>query len=137
MQAPDGVLAASTQTSPHDAGSRAASELRLQRILKFVVVALAVVLFAGLAAVVWRVIYLASPSATQPAAPTLAIRPAQSLKLPAGAQVRSISLSGNRIAVHYEVGTAAGIAVFDLRTGRTVTDIAVEPKPAGTQPPAR
>ncbi len=137
MQAPDGVLAASARTSPPDAGSLTASELRLQRILKFVVIALAVVLIAGLAAVAWRVIYLASPSPTQPAAPTLAIRPAQSLKLPAGAQVRSISLSGNRVAVHYETGTGAGIAIFDLQTGQMVTDLGIEAKPAGDRPPER
>jgi hypothetical protein len=133
MQASDGALAASAQRSPDSAVPRAASELRLQRILKLVVVALAILLFAGLAAVVWRVIYLASPSATQPAAPSLAIRPEQSIQLPAGAQVRSISLSEGRVAVHYEVGAGggAGIAIFDLQTGRMVTDIAIEPKPLG------
>jgi len=132
MQATDGVLAASAQRSPDNVGSQTASDLRLQRILKIVVAALAILLFAGLMAVIWRVIYLASPSATQPvAAPALAIQPGQSLQLPAGAQVRSISLSGNRIAVHYEAGGAAGIAIFDIQSGRMVADIAVEPKPAG------
>jgi len=127
MQAPDGALAASEQQTPNSPGSLPPSELRLQRILKTVVIALAVVLFAGLAAIVLRVIYLASPSATQPAAPTLAIRPEQSLQLPPGAEVRSISLSGSRIAVYYQAGADAGIAVFDLQTGRLVTDIAVKP----------
>jgi hypothetical protein len=130
MQASDGALA-SEQQAPASAGSKAAAELRLQRILKVVVVGLAILLFAGLAAIAWRVIYLASPSATQPAAPTLAIRREQGLPLPTGAQVRSISLSGNRLAVHYETARGAGIAVFDLQTGRIVADVAVEPKPAG------
>ncbi len=130
MQASDGALAASAQSRDNPA-TRTAAELRLQRILKVVVVALALLIFAGLAAIVWRVIYLASPSATQPAQPTLAIRPAQSLQLPPGAQARSISLSGNRIAVHYEAGGVAGIAIFDLQTGRLVTDLAVESRPAG------
>jgi hypothetical protein len=130
MQASDGLLADNAQRSPD--GAVSPSELRLQRILKLVVVALALLLFTGLAAIAWRVIYLASPSATQPAAaPTLAIRPGQSLQLPAGAQVRSISLAGDRIAVHYEAGVEAGIAIFDLQTGRLVTDIGVEPRPAG------
>ena len=131
MQASDGVVIAAAQRSP-DAAMGTASEMRLQRMLKIVVVGLAVVLFAGLALVVGRVIYLASGSAPQGAAapPTLAIRPEQILELPAGAQVRSVSMSGNRLAVHYEVGAASGIAVFDLQTGRKVTNIAVEPKPA-------
>lgn len=129
MQASDGALAASTQQATDRSATLTASELRLQRILKMVVVGLAVLLFAGLAAIAWRVIYLASPSATQPAAPTLAVRPEQSLQLPPGAEVRSISLSGSRIAVHYQAGADVGIAVFDLQTGRLVTDIAVKPGP--------
>lgn len=128
MQASDGPLADTARRMPEDADTRSASDLRIQRILKLVVVALAILIFAGLAAVVWRVIYLASPSATQPASPMLAIRPEQSLALPAGAQVRSISLSDSHLAVHYETGGATGIAILDLRTGQMVTDVAVEPR---------
>lgn len=131
MQASDGVAAASAQRSPQVAAAEVGSDVRLQRILKVVVVGLAVLLFAGLVLVIGRVIYLASPSATQPAAPTLAIRPEQALELPPGAQVRSVALSGNRLAVHYDVAGAAGIAVLDLQTGRRITTVAVETKPAG------
>jgi hypothetical protein len=115
----------------------ASPEQRVQRVLKFIVVTLAILLVAGLLATVARVIYLASAPVAQPAtaaptpAPTPAIRPEQSLALPAGAQVRSVSLSGNRLAVHYEVGSTSGIAVLDLQTGRTVTNVAIEAKPAG------
>ena len=56
------------------AGDRpSAADARLQRNLKIVVVALAVLIFAGLATIVGRVIYLASGAPTQPAAPGLAI----------------------------------------------------------------
>lgn len=115
----------------------ASPEQRVQRVLKFIVVTLAILLVAGLLATVARVIYLASAPVAQPAtaaptpAPTPAIRPEQSLALPAGAQVRSVSLSGNRLAVHYEVGSMSGIAVLDLQTGRTVTNVAIEAKPEG------
>ena len=115
----------------------ASPEQRVQRVLKFIVVTLAILLVAGLLATVARVIYLASAPVAQPAtaaptpAPTPAIRPEQSLALPAGAQVRSVSLSGNRLAVHYEVGSTSGVAVLDLQTGRTVTNVAIEAKPAG------
>ena len=118
----------------------ASPEQRVQRVLKFIVVTLAILLVAGLLATVARVIYLASAPVAQPAtatltstttpAPTPAIRPEQSLALPAGAQVRSVSLSGNRLAVHYEVDSTSGIAVLDLQTGRTVTNVAIEAKPA-------
>jgi hypothetical protein len=121
MQASDSYIAAPEHTS----------DVRLQRILKVVVVALAILLFAGLAAVIGRVIYLATPSTTQPAAPTPAVRPEQSLALPFGAQVRSISLAGNRLAVHYDLGASAGIAVLDLQSGRLITNVAIEPKRPG------
>ena len=118
-----------------------APEQRVQRTLKIIVVTLAILLFAGLAVAIARVIYLASAPAAQPSASALtaastpapmpAIRPEQSLALPAGAQVRSVSLSGNRLAVHYDVGTSAGIAVLDLQTGRMITNVAIEAKAAG------
>lgn len=131
MPASEGVIAARTQQAAGTQAPLPRSEARLQRILKIVVVALAILLFAGLATVIGRVIYLASPTTTQPATPAMAIRPEQSLQLPGGAKVRSISLSGSRIAVHYDVGTEPGIAVFDIETGRLITNVAVEAGTAG------
>lgn len=131
MQASDGIATASARRTPA-AGSLGPDEVRLQRLLKKVVVGLAILLFAGLALVVWRVIHLASsteaPALAQAVAqPTLAIRPEQTLELPRGAQVRSVSLSGSRLAVHYDIGGASGIAVLDLQTGRRITNVAIEP----------
>lgn len=132
------AAAASAPGAP--ATAEVSPEQRLQRILKFIVVTLAILLFAGLVAAVGRVIYLASAPVTQPATssltvaptptPTPAIRPEQSIALPPGAQVRSVSLSGNRLAVHYEIGSASGIAILDLQSGRTITNVAIEARPA-------
>jgi hypothetical protein len=108
------------------AGTPTAAEARLQRNVKIVVIALAVLIFAGLATVIGRVIYLASASATQPAGLRSALRPEQSLLLPFGAQVRSVSLSGNRLAVHYEAAGTEGIVVLDLQTGEKITSVGVE-----------
>jgi hypothetical protein len=105
------------------------AQVRLQRNLKIIVIALAVLIGAGLATIVGRVIYLASGSPTQPAAPSLAIRHEQSLGLPAGAQVRSVSLSGNWLAVHYEAAGAEGIAVLDLQTGQAITSVGIKRLP--------
>jgi hypothetical protein len=127
MPATESVAASEPQGADGSAPALSSAEARLQRNLKIVVAGLAVLLFGGLLAVAGRVIYLASPSKTQPAEPTLAIRPQQGLALPAGAQMRSIALSGNRLAVHYEVDGRPGIAVFDIETGRTITDVAVQP----------
>lgn len=128
------VATASAPGAP--ATAEASPEQRMQRILKFIVVALAILLFAGLVAAVAGVIYLASAPVAQPMTsgltptPTPAIRPEQSIALPPGAQVRSVSLSGNRLAVHYEVGSASGIAILDLQSGRMITNVAIEAKPA-------
>ena len=117
MNAPPSVDAVAQPTS---------AEARLQRNLKIVVFGLALLMFAGLAAIAGRIIYLASGTSTQPAAPGLAIRPEQMLSLPPGAAVRSVSLSGNRLAVHYEAGGADGIAIFDLETGQTITSVGIQ-----------
>jgi hypothetical protein len=127
--------------TPPSSSIQPAPEQRVQRILKIIVVTLAILLFAGLAVAIARVIYLASAPVAQPSAsevpaaatpaPMPAIRPEQSLALPTGAQVRSVSLSGTRLAVHYEVGTTPGIAILDLQTGRTITNVAIEPKATG------
>jgi hypothetical protein len=45
--------------------------------------------------------------------------------------VRSISLSGNQMAVHYEMPEGSGIAVLDLATGRQATHVSIVSVPAG------
>lgn len=122
------AMTATQATGPATVPSGA--DARLQRNLKIVVIALAVLILAGLATIVGRVIYLASGAPTQPAAPGLAIKPEQSLGLPAGAQVRSVSLSGNWLAVHYEAAGAEGIAVLDLQTGQSITSVGIKRAPA-------
>jgi hypothetical protein len=116
MNAPQAV-----ETAP----AQSAADARLQRNLKIVVIALAVLLVAGLATVIGRIIYLASGKPAQRAASGLALAPETSLQLPAGAQVRSISLSGDRLAVHYEAAGAEGIAVLDLLSGRPITAVGI------------
>jgi hypothetical protein len=108
-----------------DAPGQTAAEARLQRNLKIVVVALGVLIFAGLATAVGRIIYLASAKPAQPASSPVASAPAASLQLPAGAQVKSISLSGDRLAVHYEASGAEGVAVIDLATGQPVASVGI------------
>lgn len=105
------------------------AEARLQRNLKFIVVALALLIFAGLAAIVGRIIYLASGASTQPAAQSLAIPAERTLALPAGAEVRSVSLSGDRLAVHYQAGGVDGIAILDLQTGQATTSVNIQRAP--------
>jgi hypothetical protein len=102
------------------------ADARMQRTLKLVVVGLGVLILVGLAAVIGRVIYLSSAAPAQPVAPVPDVAAEQVLQLPPDAQVRTISLSGNRLAVHYLAGAKEGVAVIDLKTGRTVSSVAVQ-----------
>ena len=126
---------ASASASAHalEPGVESEADRRLQRTMKFVVAALGFLLVAGLVLVVVRVIYLASKPAAQgrpqveTAAPPVAaaLQPEQLLELPAGAEVRSVSISGDRLAVHYEAGGVSGIAILDLASGRRLSNVTV------------
>jgi len=123
-------------TDATDALAPSPAEIRLQRNLKIVVVVLAVLLFAGLAAIVGRIFYLASRSEAQPPAaaaaaittpvPGRALVPELKVQLPDGAEVRSISLSGDRLAVHYRAGDQEGVTVLDLGSGQPAASVAIE-----------
>src|SRR5262245_12958228 len=83
----------------------------LLRWLKVVVIGLGLLLVVGFAVVVGRIIYLASRPAAQ--SETLAA-PDWRLELPAEATIKSLALSGDRLAVHYESAAGSGIAIIDV-----------------------
>ena len=106
----------------------------LVRALKIAVIGMGILILAGLAAVVWRIVHLSSSPKDVPPAPALSqpaaargaaavLTPEMILELPEGAAVRAVTLSANRLAVHYEAPGGAGIAIVDLETGRTLTRI--------------
>lgn len=105
----------------------------LERALKIVVVVLALMIFAGLGAVIWRIMQLASspPGAktpVSPAAATLAppaVPHAATAALPQGAAVRSVALDGDRIAIHYESPEGAGITIIEVTSGRTISNVRI------------
>ena len=101
------------------------------KALKFVVIGLGVMIVLGVLTVIGRVVYLANQGPRQAAgASSSGARLAQSgkLALPAGAQVKQISLSGDRLAVHYEGPAGASIAVVDLASGIVLSRIDVVPE---------
>ena len=121
-----------TETAPADgrsAAEAAPAEARparrdtgLVRALKILVIVLGVLLILGFFTIVARLVYLAarpSPPADAPAAAGTKT----SLELPAGANVRTIALSGDRLAVHYDAPSGGGIAVLDVATGRTLARV--------------
>ncbi|MCC7252277.1 hypothetical protein [Hyphomicrobium sp.] len=123
-------------TSPRDAAdSRAAGEAFArnvkERVLVFIVVFLGLLILAGLAAVVLRIIYLSStPGAqrTMPEAGQSAVAAtADRLDLPAGGSVKSVSVNGDRLAVHYEAPGGAGIVILDVASGAVLRRVDVVP----------
>ena len=120
---------------PVDTGPLNAGQVRL---LKIAVVAMGLMILAGLAAVAGRVIYLASGAQKQagtsgavPAAATgtgLRLMSAARLALPALAVVRNLALSGDRMAVHFESPAGSGIAIVDIATGAVVSRVELVPE---------
>ena len=103
-------------------------ELRLQRNLKILVGVLGFLILAGLAAVVIRMVGFASGTARVAPATTGSSAaatgaPELGLELPKGARVVSVSVSGNRLAVHHESPEGTGITVIDLDTGRRIAEV--------------
>ena len=103
------------------------------RALRIAVLVMSAILLVGLATVVARVVYLATRQpvlATSSLSSNLQTQTAGSLltadlsvALPAGSKVRSQSLSGNRLAVHYEGAGSEGILILDLETGRPLSHV--------------
>ena len=99
------------------------------RKLRLAVIGMGAVLLLGFATVIGRIVYLLNRPAVDPSivAVTSAGAPPADfrLALPAGASVRTLSLSGNRLAVHYDGPSGPGIAIVDLATGRAVQRVEI------------
>lgn len=117
------------------------------RALRMAVFVMGIVLIVGFLAVIGRIVYLASRTPAQapaqavaaggaspgpavaPGSAAVALKPEALLELPADANVRSLSLSGERLAVQYTSPRGDGIAVLDLVTGRVVSRVRITPEP--------
>lgn len=88
------------------------------RGLKVAVILMAVILIVGFGVVVGRIVYLFQrPSASVATTAQPVERAERNLTLPVGAIVRHVSVAGDRLAVHYDAPSGAGIRVLDLTTG--------------------
>jgi len=100
--------------------------------LKIAVIAMGVLIVLGVLTVIGRIIYLASRSPAQMTTSGSVASNAR-LALPAGAVIRSISLSGDRLAIHFDTQAGSGIAVLDLASGKTLSRVDLVPE----APPSR
>ncbi len=103
-------------------------EQRTQRNLKIVVGGLGALILVALTVIAVKVATLATSPSGSGTASTVTATMGQpggeiALEVPKGAKVVSISLSGNRLAVHHEGPGGTGISIVDLETGRRVVDV--------------
>ena len=96
--------------------------------MKIVVTVLGAAIFFGLATVVGRIIYLANSPERQAAVAAAKAPQSGRLALPPQAVVRGMTMSGNRLAIHYEAPGGAGIAVLDTSTGALVSKVELVPE---------
>ena len=97
-------------------------------MLRIAVIVMGVVLVLGFVAVIARIVYLVNRGNETEAVISQPIKAAARLALPAGATVRHISLSGQRLAVHYDAPAGAGIVILDLQTGAPLSRVEIVPE---------
>jgi Family of unknown function (DUF6476) len=97
------------------------------RALKIAILVMTVLLVLGVLGLIARVIYLANRPSAQATAARIAA--SGTLPLPAGATVRSLSLAGDRVAVHYDTPSGSGIAILDLVQGNMLARYTIVPEP--------
>lgn len=102
------------------------------RALKIAVVVMGIMIVLGVLTVIGRIVYLAAqgprPAGTSAVTSSARLAAVTRLALPVGASVRQISLSGDRLAVHYEGPASSGIAIVDLASGAVLSRVDVVPE---------
>ena len=96
------------------------------KALKFAVIAMGVLIFVGLAVVVGRIIYLASGSSTSEPLAASAVAADGQVSLPMGARVKQMTMTNDRLVLHYESNANAGLVILDLKTARQISHIEIE-----------
>lgn len=108
------------------------------KILKISIAVMGVMIIMALLAIVGRVIYLSAnkPARTvssQPAALTSAVpqlAPKHAFSLPTGVTVERMTLEGNRLLVHFSEDGSPRARIYDLASGRLLSDITFAPSEA-------
>jgi hypothetical protein len=97
------------------------------RVLKIVVIAMGILLVGGFALVMATIVYQASKGG-QSGAPPMPGGPQTELLIPKDATVTSLSLDGDRLALHLKSAAGAEIAVIDIKTGKLLARIKLAPQ---------
>jgi len=102
---------------------------RQVRVLKIAVIAMGILLVGGFAFVMAAIVYQASHlgqgkagKAAAPAAPAVS-GVETTLEIPPDANVTSLALDGDRLALHLNSSAGPEIAVIDITTGKVISRI--------------
>ena len=101
------------------------------RALRIAVIVMGVLIVMGLVAVIGRIIYLMARPSGQITSHSGQLTPEIAAPLPAGAHIKSVTLQGDRLAIHYEAAAGAGIVVIDLTSGKTLSRVRAVPEAPG------
>lgn len=101
---------------------------RQLKMLKVAVIVMGVILVLGFATVIARIVYLVNRGGETVTTVSAPVQQAARLALPAGASVRNMSLTGHRLAVHYEGPAGGGIVILDLESGKPVSRVEIVPE---------
>ena len=107
---------------------------RQVRVLKIAVIVMGVLLVAGFAFVLAAIVYQASrlgdkaTPAVATVSPPVAEALASELAIPIGAEVTTLALDGDRLAVHLRSQAGAEIAVIDVRSGKVLARVKLKPE---------
>ena len=102
---------------------------RQVRALKIAVIVMGILLVGGFAFVLGTIVYQASRGGQSraPAAVVLGDR-AGELAIPKDATISSMSLDGDRLALHLNSAAGAEIVVLDVASGRVISRVKLKPE---------
>jgi Family of unknown function (DUF6476) len=103
------------------------------RMLKFAVTGMGVLLIAGTIALIARIAYLArsggASGANAVSGQPQKLAAESRILLPAGAVLKSSTLSGDRLVVAFSDASGDGIIIADLTTGQVISRVKIERGP--------
>ena len=102
---------------------------RQVRVLKIAVIVMGILLVGGFAFVLAAIVYQASKGGQSAAGSgALPAGPAGELPIPKDATITSMSLDGDRLALHLQSSAGAEIVVIDVTTGKILARVKLKPE---------
>ena len=101
---------------------------RQVRVLKVAVIVMGILLVGGFAFVLAAIVYQASRGGQGGAGGAAGAGVETDLPIPKDATVTSLSLDGDRLALHLQSSAGPEIVVVDLKSGKVVARIGLKPQ---------